>query len=314
MKTKIFFSTLLANTCLLVQTLISAQLVTAPQMPSKQPLPIVKCPQPVALPPGVKLNAQCLPYISNIKKLLDTCPATDPAYAQIKKDFQIRRNGKVVIGISCAGSVPQLPVSQYTEDLIILQALRVIYYLDKSKPGQFPWTSGSYYDWLRSQVNGFNIDEKAPNASCCTQIDGKVFMTLTTEDDFNKGFKKRWVGIAGMVALFAHERRHLDGFSHITCKVGKDIDQDYDEKNLSPFGTQWWLYKSWLTGSVNVGFSCLPSAEQTETANFFFSALEGYRKFRFCGKTPPIINKTMLVGPCLDPFTNSSGTLSPTKN
>jgi hypothetical protein len=296
------------------QALVHTQQVKGPPSPTKQPPPTVKCVQPVPLPPGVKLNAQCQPFISNIKKLLDSCPTTDPAYAQIKKDFQIRRNGKVIINLTCNGSVPQLPTSQYTEELIILQALRVIYYLDKGKPGQLPWTSSSFYDWLRAQVSGFNIDEKASNASCCAKVDGKVIMTLRTENDFNKDFKKRWIGIAGMVALFAHERRHLDGFAHINCSVGKDIDQDYDEKNLSPFGIQWWLYKNWLTGGMNVGFSCLPSGEQSQTTDYFFSALEGYRKNRFCGKTPPVINKNLLFGPCTDPLTNSSGGLTPTKN
>src|ERR1044072_2004112 len=115
--------------CLLTQPLLIAQQVNGPPVPSRQTPPVVQCAQPQQVPPGVKLNARCLPYISNIKKLLDSCPTTDPAYAQIKKDFQIRRNGKIVMGITCPGNIPQLVLSKYTEELIILQTLRVIYYL-----------------------------------------------------------------------------------------------------------------------------------------------------------------------------------------
>jgi hypothetical protein len=211
---RFFLPTLPLLLALLLQSLIFAQQFKAPSAMTTHPVS-GNCSQPIPVPPGVKLNAQCLPYISNIKKLLETCPTTDPAYAQIKKDFQLRRNGKIVIGITCAGSVSQLPLSKYTEELSILQALRVIYYLDKSKPGQLPWTAGRFYDWLRSKVSGFNIDDKAATASCCVSFDGKLFITLTPDDSLTKEYKKRWIGLAGTVALLAHERRHLDDFSHV---------------------------------------------------------------------------------------------------
>jgi hypothetical protein len=84
--------------------------------------------------------------ICNIKSFLEKCPTLDPMYSQIRKDFVIRREGVVVGDVTCVGPISQLPIAQYTDELIVLQTLRTIYYLDKGRHGHLPWTSGTLYD------------------------------------------------------------------------------------------------------------------------------------------------------------------------
>ncbi len=58
------------------------------------------CPE-APVPEGVSLNASCSAVISSIHKLLETCPASDPAIAAILADFEIRRNGNLVRLVPC---------------------------------------------------------------------------------------------------------------------------------------------------------------------------------------------------------------------
>jgi hypothetical protein len=260
----------------------------------------------IPVPEGVSLNVSCSPVINNIHKLLETCPASDPAIASIMADFEIRRNGNLVRLVSCTPPISKLPLSRYTDELILLQTLRVMYYMHRSTPGSLPWTKGTLYDWLKSKVRGFNInDQEAAAASCCSEIGGKMFISVAPlkNDNFNRDLKRRWIGISGNVGLYSHERRHLDGFGHVTCKGSDNMDQAYDEKNLSPFGVQWWLYKNWLTEILVVGFSCLSDSERQETADFFVSTCEGYRTGRFCGTAPPVTANPVSWRPCIDPTT-----------
>jgi len=258
----------------------------------------------VAVPEGVRLNASCSPRISNIHRLLETCPASDPALSVILADFEIRRNGNLVRTVSCTPPISKLPLSKYTDELILVQTLRVMYYMHRSTPGNLPWTKGTLYDWLKSKVRGFNInDQETSAASCCAEIGGKLFISVAPlkNDDFNRDLKRRWIGISGNVALYAHERRHLDGFAHVSCKGSDNMDQAYNETSLSPFGVQWWLYKNWLTEDLGVGFSCLSDSERQETADLFVNACEGYRTGRFCGTPPASVSKPSSWRPCLDP-------------
>jgi len=258
----------------------------------------------IAVPEGVRLNASCSPRISNIHRLLETCPASDPALSVILGDFEIRRNGNLVRTVSCTPPIFKLPLSKYTDELILVQTLRVMYYMHRSTPGNLPWIKGTLYDWLKSKVRGFNInDQETSAASCCAEIGGKLFISMAPlkNDDFNRDLKRRWIGISGNVALYAHERRHLDGFAHVSCKGSDNMDQAYNETSLSPFGVQWWLYKNWLTEDLGVGFSCLSDSERQETADLFVNACEGYRTGRFCGTPPASVSKPSSWRPCLDP-------------
>ena len=95
------------------------------------------------LPNGLGVNAQCVPHISNIEKLLNTCPASDPATATILGDFEIRHDNARVKAFPCHQPVSKLPLAAYTDELFLIQALRVIYYMDRGRSGHLPWTTGT---------------------------------------------------------------------------------------------------------------------------------------------------------------------------
>jgi len=91
-----------------------------------------------ALPDGVGVNASCVPHITNIEKFLETCPGSDSATSTILSDFEIRRESVKVTSFPCTQPISKLLLKDYTDQLILLQALRVIYYMTVECPGIFP--------------------------------------------------------------------------------------------------------------------------------------------------------------------------------
>lgn len=225
--------------------------------------------------------------IENIKQFLDTCPHNDPAYAQIRSDFNILRNDKLVEDIACSEPVSQMPIVDYTDELIALQGLRVMYHMDYGQSGHLPWTSGTLYQWMKSKVRGINISESAQTPWCCQLIDGEAYIVIPIADNSNRDFDRYWRGISGNIALYGHEARHMDGYPHVgCCEVSGSCDQTYDENDLSPNGIQYWLYKSWLMGEIYVGFSCLAPEEVSEIASWHLASANGLI-YNFCDTQPP---------------------------
>jgi len=174
---------------------------------------------------------EAVAVICNIKAFLDDCPTLDPAYAQIRSDFQLRRDGQLVGDIACQEPVSQMPIDEYTDELIVLQGLRMAYYMDRGQPGQFPWTAGTFYSWLKQKIGGINITSTGQDECCFTLGDGRLYFYVRANDDFSRNFDRQWQGIADNIGLMAHERRHLDGsFSHVDCCPAGDnaCDQTYD--------------------------------------------------------------------------------------
>ena len=169
-------------------------------------------------------------------------PTSDPAYSQIRNDFIIRREGVVVTDVPCQEPISQIPIAQYTDELIVLQALRTIYYIDKGRHGHLLWTPGTLYDWLKARVGGINItsigalDQFLGNSFG----DGRSYFNVRAKDEFNRNWQRTWVGMAEFIALMMHERRHADpgGYLHNgCCAIGPGAcDQEYNESNLSPYG------------------------------------------------------------------------------
>ena len=251
------------------------------------------------LPDGIGVSAQCVPHISNIEKFLNTCPASDPATATILEDFEIRHNHTRVKVFPCTEPVSTQSLKVYTDELILVQALRVIYYMDRGRSGHLPWTKGTFYDWLKSKVGGFHItDQETAAARCCGEIDGKLFISMSPlgNDDFNRELRRQWKGLQGLVALIGHERRHADGIGHVSCKGSDNMDPKYDENNLSAFGVQWWLNRAWLTGTINIGIGCLAKDKIEELADELLMEGKGWRDSRFCDSPPPVLTKPALVG------------------
>jgi hypothetical protein len=214
--------------------------------------------------------------IPNIKTFLDACPQNDPAFSQITQDFKLRRDGVLVSVPPCTEPVSQMPVSQYTDELIVYQGLRTIYYMDRGMAGHLPWTAGTLYDWMKSKIGGINLED-VPNSFCCEQYDERYYIVVKTQDDFNREFDKAWRGISGNIALYAHETRHVDGFPHDSCcGITAGCDSTFSTANLSPYGIQWWLNKLWLDGTINVGYACLDLSEITDIEYWLLESCNGY--------------------------------------
>jgi hypothetical protein len=239
---------------------------------------------------------QPLVWALDIGPLLDTCPQHDPVYSQIRSDVEIRRNGVLVQDIPCSEPISQLPISQYTDELIVVQGLRAVFYMDLGST-PLPWAPGmSLYDWIKSKMAGINISDTTGNSSCCETLDGKRFIILKAQDDSNRDFDRGWRGISGNIDLYAHELRHLDGFPHVSCcGISNGCDQTYDETNLSPYGIQWWLNAHWLTGALYVGFSCLDPSQINEITDWHLNATNSFRN-RFCDNKPPLLTRPPMPG------------------
>jgi len=236
--------------------------------------------------------------ITDIGTLLDTCPANDPLYTQLRDDFEIRRNGNPVAGVACSEPVSAMAPAAYSDELIVLQGLRVAYYMDVGSSGHLPWTAGTLYQWMRSKIDGIDIRDGVAGGSCCETLDGKTFFVSGAQNDFNRGFDRTWMGISGNIAFYAHEVRHVDGFPHVSCcGIPGGCDQEYDPANPSAYGVQFYLNRLWLLGDINVGFACLPAAEFQETVSWHAGSLDVFRD-RFCTKPPPVALPAQPGGPC----------------
>lgn len=237
--------------------------------------------------------------IANIGTFLDQCPDRDPAFSTIIHDFELRRDGLPVSLPTCREPISGMSTSQYTDELIVLQGLRVIYSMDRGQSGHLPWTTGTLYDWMKSKIGGINI-VSGGGSSCCVTYGGRLFINVGAQDDFNRDFDRRWRGIAGNIDLYAHETRHVDGFPHSSCcGIPGGCDNTFDPSNLSPYAVQWWLNKLWFDGTINVGYECLSPQEIYDTNSWFSSGMNDQYRSRFC-TNPPAIFATPPVpgGPC----------------
>src|SRR5436189_6417955 len=95
--------------------------------------------------------------IVNIKEFLKTCPNNDPAITTIRADFEIRLAGVVVTNIPCVEPFNTAPGASLTTELVMLQSLRVMYYMDQGRSNYLPWTPLRLYDWVKSKIGGLNI-------------------------------------------------------------------------------------------------------------------------------------------------------------
>ena len=251
--------------------------------------------------------------IDNVGDFLERCPTNDSIYPLIRNDFQIRREGIVVGALSCTEPISAMPDAQYTDELIAVQALRTIFHMEGGRSVPYPWTQGTYYDWMKSKIGG--VDIRANGSYCCENYNGKWFVVIRSQTAFERRQHKHWRGLAETIALLGHETRHVDGFPHVggcplfpTATYG--CDQTYNPSNPSPYGIQWWLHAKWLSGEVNVGFGCLESAMTIATGHLN-AANNDYRR-RFVTQPPPVLNMPPQPGgPCAGSSPTETQTPSP---
>ncbi len=152
------------------------------------------------------------PTSASLQAFLDTCPQNDPYYAVFQRDLPILRNGVVSSNFPCVEPYTAMTVGQVTDELVILQAVRMAYYMDMGRSDYLPWTPFRLYDWMKQRVAGFNIDStQAGNSSaCCTLIQGRLYIVMGPMSTATRGASLSIDGLASQVTLLAHETRHSD--------------------------------------------------------------------------------------------------------
>ena len=256
------------------------------------------------------------PGITNVAAFLEQCPANDPVYLQIRNDFEIRREGTVVGDIPCSEPISAMQIAQYTDELIAVQTLRAIYYMEGGRQTPYPWTSSSLYDWMKSQIGG--VDLRANGSYCCSQYNGKWYVVIATQPAWDRDSDREWPGISNQITLLSHETRHVDGFPHVGyCPLFPDqpygCDPEYDEQNLSPYALEWWLNAKWLSGEIYVGFSCASPQTVGMIADFHQSVTNGNYAMRFVNNAPPTLSMpSQPGGACTSGGPTPTSTTSPT--
>ncbi|RYZ89612.1 MAG: hypothetical protein EOO68_25255 [Moraxellaceae bacterium] len=246
--------------------------------------------------PGVNARSDGSLYIANIAQFLDSCPQADPAIEKIRADFALYRNEIPVNNFHCVAPVSAMPVNIYSDELIALQSLRVLYYMDMGRSGHLPWTTVRLYDWLKQQVDGIHIRDNS-GAYCCETIDNTLFFVVGTQNDVTREMDKHWEGISSTIALYAHEARHTQGFFHTSCcGIPGGCDQTYSENALAPYGIQWWLNTAWLNGDINVGLSCLNAQRQQSIRDWHLTSNNSGYIARFCDDSPPFLQAPAVLG------------------
>lgn len=263
-----------------------------------------------------------VPPVTDIRAFLETCPANDPMYAQIRSDFEIRVEGVPVGAIACSEPVSAMPLAQYSDELIIVQALRAIYYMEGGRQVAYPWASGSMYDWLKSKIGG--IDIQARSSYCCEIFGGKWYPVISSLNTYDREPAKYWTGISYRIGLIAHETRHVDGFPHVGgCPLfptqAFGCDQTYDVANLSPYAVQYWLNSKWLSGELNAGYACLDSTTRTNYAEWHIQVANSELVGRFVTDAPPLLTMPAQPGgvcsgasPTVTPTPSPAPTATPT--
>lgn len=254
-------------------------------------------------------------YICDNAAFFEECPTADPIFAQIVSDFKIRKDGVLInaSALSCTPPVSAMPIAAYSDELVLMQALRSIYYMDLGRSNYLPWTPKPLYGWLKEKVGGFAISTTASNDQWGGQMflnigDTANYFVIRAKDDGTRDYMRKWaagpVGFASMIALMMHERRHGDGpaFDHVRCCPAQDpnntynaCDQTYDESvNLSPYGIQYWLERSWVNGTINAGVACMKPQDRTDAIQNMRTDANVHVNLtattsNFCSNTPPVL-------------------------
>jgi len=246
--------------------------------------------------------------IKDIRKFLERCPTGDPAYAQIRQNFELRLDGQLITSaITCSEPISTLPISQLTDELIALQVLRTAYYMGQGTEGKLPWTQKGLYAWMSSTIAGVNLKTAPGQLYCCDVINGKKYFSTSRQDATQREYKRIWTGIANSLDFYAHEIHHADPGApgHVTgCQAfplptdPPGCDATYNLSNLGSYGVQYWLESSWATGYLNIGIGCSPPATAMSYATWDASSANGFRS-RFVTNIPPMVTASSPYGgPC----------------
>lgn len=247
------------------------------------------------------LSAPSSAQIYNIDEFLEICPHEDPLFAEFVDTFSVLKNLDQVdlATISCTTPISTIPVADYPEELIVLVALRAIFYMDRNQVGHLPWTNKSLFDWMSEQVDGFHITEDiSAGGACCSTIDGKKYILLPERSDERRDYFRNWENLLITISLYIHEARHLEGPRHANtfsnlpdCKCVNLVscDVEYDLANLGSYGVEYFFRNLLLTGGINVGLANLSHQRRNNIASGLLTNINGFAERNFCTAQPPTI-------------------------
>ena len=242
---------------------------------------------------------------------MDHCPTTDPAYATLRQDFEIRIDGQPdATPVTCTEPYSVMPIAQLTDELIAWQTLRTAYYMSFGTDGKLPWTPLSFYAWLKANIAGVNLRSATGIADCCAVINGKKYIEYSRQDSATRNVMRDWPWISAKVEFYAHETRHAEPavYPHVTgCPAFPSAtgpagcDANYDLSNLGAYGIQYWLEANWATGTIDVGIGCSTSTVAHQYATWHAGNANS-ETTRFVSNAPPQVQPVPpWGGPCPAP-------------
>lgn len=251
---------------------------------------------------------------ADLQSFADTCPQNDPYTPIIRRDFVITKNEVPVGDIACTEPYTQMPPTEVTDELLILQSLRAMYYMDMGRSGYLPWTPLRLYDWVKSRIGGIDIEPDSFSSGCCFVLAGRTFIAVGgtagaaafvgTTVAYQAGRRRSPFGVVELAGLFAHEARHTEGngYPHVSgcpnSPTQNSCDETYDVNNLGAYGVAYYLESLWASGAINLGYSCDPIWQA-----FFANSWAGTANFdagNFVTNAPPNISASATSGgPCI---------------
>jgi hypothetical protein len=252
----------------------------------------------VNLPPP----AGILTGIHDAASFVNLCPTSDTVYATLVRDFRMLSEGQPdTVPVVCTDPYP---TTHLTDEVLNYQTLRMVYYMAKGTTNQLPWTSMNLYDWMKSQIAGVDFHASGGVSSCCEIINGKKYISLARKDSSALSGYRDWFGVANWLALLAHETRHAAGYPHVTgCPAfplatdSAGCDPTYDINDLGAYGIQYWLFRGWAIGGINVGIACAPPTTAQAMAQNAASAANVYLP-RFVQNAPESVTALPNGGGC----------------
>jgi hypothetical protein len=268
---------------------------------------------------GCPRGPVCSQGIDNIATFLKTCPTDDADYNTIEQALPIYFDGTKVGSHTLATDVKAVcksiknssapaPTLRQQGEYLSAQALRTIYHMDKQ--GQsgcaYPWTHGaSVYVWMSSLIAGIDMRDDTAYSDCCEPLGTSVLIAAKELPAGQYPGAYTWTGIASWITLLVHETRHAPGnvsppdgvaYPHSRCCPAQQpgqpnsCDQSYQEgPTLSPYGTEYWLFRAWLNGTVNVGYSCMSPTNAQATTQYLQSSASDFTG-NFCTNPPPAVS------------------------
>jgi hypothetical protein len=257
---------------------------------------------------GINAVPGIITGITDIAGFVDGCPTTDPAFATIQADFQLRENGVLLTAPTpCSEPFSTMPATQMTDELIAYQVLRIAYYMSIGTEGKLPWTQLPLYAWMKQAIAGINFKTAPGQLYCCDLIEGRRYFSMSRLDEFNRSYKRDWVGLASSLDFFLHEIRHTDGPGHTTgCPAFPNAggplgcDATYDLSYLGSYGVQYWLNAGWATGFLHIGIRCAPPDVATRYLQAHVAAANSFLD-RFVTNAPPPVTSALTYGGACPP-------------